>query len=74
MTVCYQEQDGSIGIQCVCWFHSLGQRVVCTDCLVLTSLDVNVYRRQCLIHLIVRLARDQLMTQILQNKGVVNRN
>jgi len=26
MTVCYQEQDGrchKIGIQCVCWFHSL---------------------------------------------------
>jgi len=43
-------------------------------CLLLTSLDVNVYGHQCLIHLIARLAPDQLVTQIVQNKGLFNRN
>lgn len=51
-----------------------GQREVGIDCLLLNSLDVNVYRHQCLIHLIVRLVRDQLVTQILQIKDLFSRN
>ena len=51
-----------------------GHREVGTGCLPLTSVDVNVYRHQCLIHMIARLARDQPVTQILQNKGLFNRN
>lgn len=51
-----------------------GQREAGTDHLLLTSLNVNVYRYQCLIHLVVRVARDQPVAQTLQNKGLFNRN
>ena len=55
------------------WLRA-GQREAGTDHLLPTSLNVNVYRYQCLIHLVVRVARDQPVAQTLQNKGLFNRN